>query len=514
MTNFMLNRRQVLIGGASAAVVMSGAFSAQAAPKKGGVLRVGVATGSANDSLDPAVSVDTYPILLNFGALRNCLTEIGPDGKLRPELAESWDVADGAKVWTFRIRKGVTFHDGRTLTPADVVATLDHHRGEASKSLAKSIVAAISDIKVDGDNVVVTLSAGNADFAYLMSFYSLGIMPAGPDGAEWQKGIGTGPYALKDFQPGVRASLTRNPNYWKPDAAYFDEVQLISIRDMTTRQNALTTGDVDVIERVDPRTSHLLARAQGVTVREVQGLLHYTFSMNAPETPFNDNNIRLALKYGVDREAMVRTILRGHGAVGNDHPIGPANKFHAKDLEQRVFDADKARYHLKQAGLTDLKVGLHISDAAFPGGVDAALMYREQAQKAGITVDVIREPTDGYFSNVYRKTPFFGSYWSGRPTEDWIFSQGYASNGGVNETQWKNERFDTLLAEGRVQTDDAKRAEIYRECQAMLRDEGATVIPMFANLMMAHGPKVVVPETIAANYGLDGYKGLERWWQA
>ncbi|MGV1831945.1 ABC transporter substrate-binding protein [Agrobacterium vitis] len=514
MTNLLLNRRHFMIGGAATAALAAGALQAHAAPKKGGVLRIGAATGSTTDSLDPAIGVDTYPILLNFGALRNCLTEIGPDGKLRSELAESWNVADSAKLWTFKIRKGVTFHDGRSLTPADIVATLNHHRGKDSKSLAKSIVAAISDIQVKGDDIVVTLSTGNADFAYLMSFYSLGVMPAGPNGAEWQKGIGTGPYMLKDFQPGVRANLTRYPNYWKPNSAYFDEVELISIRDITTRQNALTTGDVDVIERVDPRTSHLLARASGLKVREVQGPLHYTFSMNAPEAPFNDANVRRALKFGIDREAMVKTILRGHGAVGNDQPIGPTYKFFAKDLEQVVFDADKAKYHLKQSGLAELKVGLHISDAAFPGGVDAALMYREQAQKAGITVDVVREPTDGYFSNVFRKTPFFGSYWAGRPTEDWMFSQAYSSDGGINETQWKSERFDKLLAEGRLQTDDVKRAEIYRECQTMLRDDAATIVPLFANLMMAHGPKIVVPETIAANYGLDGYKCMERWWQA
>lgn len=514
MSSFIIDRRQALIGGLASAMVLAGAMPLRAAPAKGGTMKIGMATGSANDSLDPALSIDTFPILMNFGALRNCLTEVGPDGKLRPELAESWEVGEGAKVWTFKLRKGVTFHDGRTLTPADVIATLRHHGGEASKSTARSIVAAIADMKADGDNVVITLSAGNADFAYLMSFYALGIMPAGGDGVEWQKGVGTGPYMMKDFQPGVRATFDRNPNYWKPGAAYFDSIEMISIRDTTTRQNALTTGDVDVIERLDPRTSHLLQRASNVTVREIQGMLHYCFSMNAPEAPFSDNNVRMALKHGLDREAMVKTILRGHGAVGNDQPIGPANKFFARDIEQRTFDADKAKFYLKQAGLSSLTVALNISDAAFTGGVDAALMYREQAAPTGITVDVVRAPTDGYFSNTYRKTSFFGSYWSGRPTEDWIFGQGYASNGGLNETQWKNERFDGLLAQARIETDDAKRAELYRECQLLIRDEGATIVPMFANHMFAHGPKVFIPEQIGANYSLDGYKGLERWWQA
>ncbi|MBB97832.1 MAG: peptide ABC transporter substrate-binding protein [Rhodobacteraceae bacterium] len=493
---------------------MAGMRPAFAEPKRGGTLRLGMGTGSANDSLDPALAIDTFPIVLNFGCLRNCLTEVGPDGQLRPELAESWDISPDAKVWTFRIRSGVEFHDGRTLTPSDVVATLRHHGGESSTSTASSIIAGIEDMTIDGDNVRITLVEGNADFGFLMSFYALGIMPATDDGVDWASGVGTGAYVLQDFQPGVRARLSRNPNYWKPNAAYFDEVELLSIRDTTTRQNAVTTGDVDVVERIDPRTARLLQRANGVTLREIQGLLHYTFSMNAPEAPFSDNNVRMALKYGVNREAMVQTILSGHGAVGNDQPIGPANKFYAADLEQRTYDPDRSKYFLRQAGMDKLTVPLHISDAAFPGAVDAALMYQEQAAESGITIDVVREPSEGYFSNIYRRTPFFGSYWSGRPTEDWIFSQGYASDGALNETQWKNERFDELLGMGRLETDDSLRAEIYRECQEILRDDGATLIPMFANHMFAHRETVVVPETIGSNYNLDGYKGVERWWAA
>jgi peptide/nickel transport system substrate-binding protein len=509
---FEIGRRGMLAGSAFAAALVA-AGSAKAAPKKGGTLRVGMGTGSANDSLDPGLAIDTFPIMLNFGALRNCLTEVGPDGVLRPELAESWSVTSGATVWTFKIRRGVTFHDGRKLTPADVIATLDHHRGKNSKSTARSIVDGIAEMKADGDDLIVTLAQGNADFGYLMSFYALGIMPAAAGGGvDWQKGVGTGPYMLDVFQPGVRAALRRNPTYWKPDAAFFDAVELVSIRDTTARQNAMVTHNVDVIERVDPRTSQLLQRASGVKVREVPGLLHYTFSMNAPSAPFDNNDVRLALKYAIDRQAMVDTILRGHGRVGNDQPIGPANKFYARDLEQRVYDIDRARFHLRQAGMTTLAVDLHVSDAAFPGAVDAALMYREQAQKAGITVNVAREPTDGYFSTVYRKTPFFGSYWSGRPTEDWIFSQGYASTGALNETNWSNPRFDQLLADGRVQTDDTKRAAIYRECQELIRDNGATIVPMFANNMFAHSDTVGLPEQVGANYSLDGYKGLERWW--
>ncbi len=158
--------RAVALGATTAFASSMASKAAKAAdPKKGGRLRTALTGGSTADSLDPATILDAYMIGVSFGQLRNCLTEIAPDNSLIGELAESWDASDDAITWTFKLRKGVEFHNGKTLDATDVVESINHHRGEDSKSAAKGIIAAITDIKADGaDTVVSTPSGGSADF--------------------------------------------------------------------------------------------------------------------------------------------------------------------------------------------------------------------------------------------------------------------------------------------------------------------------------------------------------------
>jgi peptide/nickel transport system substrate-binding protein len=153
--------------------------------------------------------------------------------------------------------------------------------------------------------------------------------------------------------------------------------------------------------------------------------------MRTDTPPFDNNEVRQALKYAVDREALLQSVLRGHGVLGNDHPIGRSNRYHADELEQRTYDPDKAKFHLKNAGLSSLKVDLSAADAAFAGAVDAAVLYKEHAAKPGIEINVVREPNDGYWSNVWLKKPWCAVYWGGRPTEDWMFSTAYAGRGAL-----------------------------------------------------------------------------------
>ena len=220
---------------------------------------------------------------------------------------------------------------------------------------------------------------------------------------------------------------------------------------------------------------------------------------------------RLALKFGIDRDALVKTILRGHGVVGNDHPIGRSNRFHADDLPQRQYDPDQAKFHLKKAGLDSLKVDLSAADAAFPGAVDAAVLYKEHAAKAGIDINVVREPNDGYWSNVWLKKPWSAVYWGGRPTEDWMFSTAYAEGVPWNDTHFSHARFNELLVAARSELDDAKRREMYFEMQKIVSDEGGVIIPMFANYVMGLSKKVQ-HDKLGANWSMDGFKCIERWW--
>ena len=188
---------------------------AVAAPTKGGHLRLGLAGGSTTDSLDPSPWSDTFMVMLGF-AVRGNLVELMPDGTLRGEAAESWNSSAGATLWTFKLRKGVEFSNGKTLTAEDVIASINHHRGDKSRSGAKGLFGAVSEIKADGnDTVVVTLSQGSVDFANSLTDHHVNIMPAKDGAADWQSGIGIGPYAIEAFEPGVRALLKRAPNSYK-----------------------------------------------------------------------------------------------------------------------------------------------------------------------------------------------------------------------------------------------------------------------------------------------------------
>jgi len=499
--------------GAMAAGLSIAPGMARAAPKKGGTLRMGIGHGSTTDSLDPATFENLYMQVVG-AACYNKLTEIGNTGELLPEAAESWDVSPDAATWTFKLRKGVEFHNGKTMDADDVVASIQHHLGEESKSAAKGILEPVAELKADGkDTVVFKLKSGSADFPFIISDYHLAIMPSKDGKVDATSGIGSGSYAIDSYEAGVRTALKRNPNNWKSDRAHFDGAEVLAIVDAVARSNALTTGEVDAIDKVDLKTAHLLARNKKVRIEEVSGTQHFTFAMRTDTDPFKDNHVRLALKYALDREALVKTILRGHGVVGNDHPIGQSNRYHAGDLPQRQYDPDKAKFHLKKAGMSSLKVDLSAADAAFAGAVDAAVLYKEHAAKTGIDINVVREPNDGYWSNVWLKKPWCAVYWGGRPTEDWMFSTAYADGVPWNDSYWKHERFNQLLVEARAELDDAKRREQYFEMQKIVSDEGGVVIPMFANYVMALSNKVA-HDKMGANWALDGFRCIERWWFA
>ena len=487
-------------------------------PKKGGRLRLAATGGATSDTLDPAQILDTYMTMVSFGQLRNCLTEIASDGSLIGELAESWEASDDAVTWTFKIGQGVEFHNGKTLDANDVVESINHHRGEDTASAAKGIISPIQDIKPDGKNVVViTLSGGSADFPFLMSDYHLGICPAKSGGGiDWESGVGTGGYMLQSFDPGVRTLTTRNPNYWKTGYGHFDEVESLFISDVVARTSALQTDEIDLMSNVDLKTVHLLKKTPGVVVFKTTGNQHITLPMHTNKPPFDNNDLRLALKYAIDREQWLRVIMKGYGELGNDIPLGPANVYRATtdEIPQRQYDPDKAKFHLKKAGYDSIDLQFHASDTAYGGAVDSGQLYSESARPAGINLEVVREPEDGYWSNVWLKDPFMASYWGGRPTEDWMFSQVYSSGADWNETFWDHERFNELLVAARAELDAAKRREQYVEMQRILRDEGGVIVPVFMSYVQAASDKLHLPEQMASNWDLDGNKCAERWWFA
>jgi peptide/nickel transport system substrate-binding protein len=509
-----ISRRGLLRTGAAAGVLAASGLPLFAQAKRGGRLRAGLNGANTSDSWDGRTHSDLYMIASAQGAVFDSLTEVAADGLLIGELATDWEATPDAKTWTFNLRQGVTFHNGKPFGADDVIESLQLHVAEGAKSAAQPIVAAISEMKKTGEHQVqFTLEAGNADFPYLMSDYHLLMYPAGQIEEAIAKGIGTGLYAVTSFEPGVRMTAKRVDSHYKGDSAgFFDEIEYIAINDSTARMNALMTGQVDVINRIDFKTEALLKANPMIRIQEVTGNQHYTFPMLTKVDPFTDVNVRRALKYGINRQELVDKILLGHGMAGNDTPIGPANQYFHSEMEPLTYDLDKAKFYLKQAGLTELNIDLNVSDAAFNGAVDAAQLYQASAKGAGININVVQEPADGYWSNVWLKKPFCASYFSGRATEDWMFATAYEAGVPWNDSQWDQPRFQELLLTARAELDSNKRREMYFEMQQILRDDGGVIIPMFANYVQALSTKVATPDTVGNLWQMDNGRMAERWW--
>ncbi|WP_405404965.1 ABC transporter substrate-binding protein [Paracoccus sp. Ld10] len=509
LQNNGINRRSFL-GRASAlamtaafgsTIMATGAFAQE--PVKGGTLKMALGGGGTTDSLDPAIAANSVTFHL-MRILGEPLVDVAADGALEMRVAEAVESDPEAKVWRFKIRQGVEFHDGAVLTPEDVLATLERHSDEESQSGALGIMQGIESMRVDGDWVEVTLSTPNADLPYLMSDYHLQIQPNGgrDDPAS---GIGAGAYKLTAHEPGVRYTFEKHATYWDSTRGHYDAVEFLIINDSTARMAALQSGQVHIANLVEPKVAALLNRAPNLEVKNVPGRGHYIFAMHTDTAPFDNRDLRLALKFAVNRAEMVDKILQGYGTIGNDIPINAAYPLFEETLPQRTFDIEKAAEHYKASGHDGSPIVLKVADTAFPGAVDAAALFQQSAAAAGIPLEIQRVPNDGYWSEVWNKEPFCASYWGGRPVQDQMYSTAYLSTADWNDTRFTNPEFDDLLMQARAELDPATRVGTYAKMAAILHDEGGVIVPMFNDFVEAISNDV---QGWVADGGQDTMNGL------
>ena len=489
--------------------------AALAAPKKGGFARFGVNDGSQTDSLDPATWPGSFTACALGGAMCNNLTEMMPDRSIAGDLAESFEASDTSKKWVFKLRKGLTFHNGKTVTSADVLESLRHHTGANTKSPAKSILAGVKEMKAeDPVTVVFTMNDSNPDFPYMLADYHLPIMP-GKDGGgiDLSAPMGTGPFVMQKLVFGTSAKLKRNPNYHKNNKPYFDEVEFLTLQDVTARTNALLTGETHFMNNCDVKTLSQLKRAPNINVQSVTSTRHFNFDMNTQVAPFNNVDVRKALKYAMDRQEILNKVFLGNATMGNDNNVASSLKFAFDPKPQYAYDVDKAKFHLKKAGMESLTVDLSVAEAGFPGATNAALLFKESAAKCGITINVVREADDGYWSKVWRQKPFVAVDWYGRATVDWLYATTLAKDAAWNDTKFVHERFNDLLVQGRRESDDAKRAAIYAEMQQIVHDEGGMIVVAFINYINATSKSLAYGD-VGGIFPGDNTKLAERWWMA
>ena len=465
--------------GVSAA--LAGALFSKAAladePVKGGTLRLGVSGGESTNTLDPALSASPAPynILRTWG---ECLVDVSETGTVEMRIAEEVSSNADATEWKFKIRSGVEFHGGGTVTADDVIATLKRHTDEKAQSGALGIVQGISEMSAEGDTVTLKLASANADLPFLIADYHLIIQPGG--GVDNPAaGIGTGPYKVTSNEAGVITTFEKNANYWDSTRGHADSVEILSINDDTARIAALQAGQVHMIDRVDPKTVASLSGDAGVVIERASGPGHYVFIMHCDKAPFDNNDLRMALKHAINRQELVDKVLGGLGSRGNDFPINAAYPLFDETIPQREYDAAAAADFYKKSGHDGSPIMLQVAPGAFPGAVDAANLFASSANAAGIPLQIQVEPDDGYWSNVWNVAPFCASYWGGRPVQDQMYTTAYLSTAEWNDTRFKDAHFDELLLAARGELDGAKRKGMYSEMANLLRDTGGLIAPMF-----------------------------------
>lgn len=482
-------RRQILAG---AGALVAGALApnlgrAAETPKKGGVLRLALTGGSVNDTLDIANASDSVMTIIGRG-LYNTLVEWGDDGRPKPELAASWEARGGAKEWVFNLRRGVKFANGREFTADDAMSSLNYHRVEGKSGAARDLADIAEVKKLDKHQIQVTLALPDADFPLLLADPRAAMFP---DGApDWSRPIGTGAFHLDRFDPGYRIILRRNPDYWRDGRGHLDGADIVVTIDPAARIEALRAGQVDVINRVDPRSAAALERTAGLKLTRAAGGYHLVAAARTDIAPFDNPDLRTALKFAIDRNAIAAAAYGGYASLGNDHPVPPSDPFYTLEIGPRRRDPDRAAFLIKRAGLGDARIALHAPDSAFDDVAAMARVAQANWKAAGLNIELTSDPSADYWSRVWLKEAIVASYWKGRASATRMLATAYAAGSPVNETHWRNERFEKLLGDARAETEEARRKQYIWELQRIIRDDGGAIIPVFRDWLDGRSERV------------------------
>lgn len=463
------------------------ASAAPAGPRRGGTLRVGLTGGSASDTLDPNNTVTAVDVARAISLFEPLVNQSSADLPVL-DLAEELTADDAtASSWTIRLRKGVTFHNGKELTAADVVYTFTRildpkHPLEGALSLNPVDLRGIKIL--DSHTLRVPMTRPYATFpAQLYGGFDF-IVPVGFDP---RSPIGTGPFKFKSWTPGVQSVFVRNENYWRRELPYVDELVIIEFADSTSQVNALISGQVDAIGNVPLTAAAQLRSTPGVHVLDSKSAAYNPFTMRVDVPPFNDVRVRQAMRLLVDRRQMVDAAYDGHALIGND-VFGLADPDYDHSLV-RPYDPAQARSLLKAAGRSDLTVDLVTSDIS-SGVVQSATVFAQQAKQAGVTVNVSNLPTTAFFGTGYLERAFSQDVWYPSTYLVLVAQETLGSAAPFNETHFDDPTYNALYAEANRTLDPAKVRDIVHEMMRIDFDRGGLIIPSFNDNIDAYADKV------------------------
>ncbi len=326
--------------------------------------------------------------------------------------------------------------------------------------------------KVDDVTLRLPLTRPIADIKTL--FFTAYGMSIVQDGAkDFSKPIGTGAFMFDSFKVGESSVMKKNPNYWQTGKPLLDELEINSVGDPDARLNALRSGDVDAISFVPFPAAAKLKDGGDINLLISDAPSHVYFTMAVDLKPFDNNDVRQAMRLIADRQALVDTVQVGFGALGNDIRF-PGVQFYDSELPQREQDIDQAKSLLKKAGMEGLKVTLFASDWG-PGMLNSATVFAEQAKDAGVTITIDNSSGDTYLADKYLKVAFGQSFATPFPIPV-MYNLQLVTGGIWNETHWNRPEYDKLVFEAQAQTDEAKATELWYEAQKIQWDEGGDLI--------------------------------------
>ena len=455
--------------------------------RRGGNLKLGLTGGSSSDTLDPHKSL-TYSDTARLQSLYQPLAQLNAQAKVEYVLAESITPHGSLSDWVIRLRPGVTFHDGKDFTADDVMFTFQ--RVYDNNFTGKFGLGPI-DLKntrvVDKLTIHVKMTKPFSSFAEQLAafWYNLYIAPAGFNPA---KPVGTGPFVYQSFTPGQRSVFRRNTHYWKSGLPYVDTLTIIDFSDNTTLQDALSTGVIHGAGALDGPQVASLSTASGIkTIVSHSGEI-VPFTMRVDQAPFNDVNVRQAMRLLVDRPQMIDSALDSYGVVASDvfSPYDP--DFDHSLVRASQGDIPQAKFLLRKAGAEGLTVQLTTSAVA-TGTVAMATVLAAQAKAAGVTVNLNNVPPGTFFGPNYLKWPFAQDYYNYYPYLSQV-AESMLPGSPFNETHTGNPQYTSLYDQANATASPSLRKELLYEMQRFDFTEGGYIIPAYIDVLDAYSTKI------------------------
>jgi peptide/nickel transport system substrate-binding protein len=485
MNDFTIERRAMLLALATAGVA-PGAVQAQGTPRRGGVLKVSHANRIATLNVLQLSGPAEY---LAVDMLYSGLTRMGPNQQPIPDLAESWTGENEAKLFTFKLRPGLTFHDGSPCTADDVVATFKAILVPATASPARPVLNMIDDVTaVDPTTVRFALKVSYADFPISVAHANARIVSAkalaGPLTEIDTKPNGTGPFRLETYDSARLTRLVRFDKYYQQGKPLLDAVEMYLFPDLAAESTNFLSGTMDAMLEVQQADFKRIASSRGVNALRVASGRFINVVMRQDQKPFDDIRVRRALALAVDRDLLVDIVLEGLGRPAYDNILSPEFRFRI-DTPKVSYDPAAAKRLLAEAGYPQgLKVKLVASNRPAIR-TQVAVAIKEMARAAGFDIEVETMPHDTFLANVWRKGNFYMGYWGMQPTEDATFTLLLTSDAAFEDSAWKNAEFDALVARGRSTLDDAARAKLYAQAQELIVRDVPNLFPFFQDVLTA-----------------------------